>query len=189
MLRMTGFLLGSSLILISACQRSEVGTTAAPDVAAAAPLLSGSWHVEGITVEKDSGRMRQISGTIIMIEEGGKYRSTFDLDTMLPTGGGPTLADVIGEGEGTVVGRELAGTARTQVVIAGAPNVDPGFAYVPRYVGTRIVSTTKGTLGNDGTISLSIESEPAPGEVYAATRTTLTGTFIAPPRDASASAP
>ena len=180
MLRMTGFLLGSSLILISACQRAEVGTTATPDVAAAAPVLSGSWHVEGITVEKDSGRMRQISGTIIMIEEGGKYRSTFDLDTMLPTGGGPPLEDVIGEG---------AGTARTQVVIAGAPNVDPGFAYVPRYVGTRIVSTTKGTLGNDGTISLSIESEPAPGEVYAATRTTLTGTFIAPPRDASASAP
>lgn len=189
MLRMSGFLLGSILALLSACQRSEVGRVSAPGVPAAAPVLSGSWHVEGVTVEKDSGRTRQISGTIIMIEEGGRYRSTFDLDTMLPTGGRPTLADVIGEGEGIVAGRELSGTARTQVVISGEPNADPGFAVVPRYVGTRIVSTTKGSLGDDGTISLSIESEPAPGEVYAATRTTLTGTFIGTNQGASASVP
>ena len=71
-------------------------------------------------------------------------------------------------------------------MIAGAPNVDPGFAFVPRRVGTRIVSTTKGTLAEDGTISLEIESEPAPGQTYAATRTTLKGSFAAPLRTPSA---
>jgi hypothetical protein len=172
------------MVLLAACERAEESATA--DVAAAAPAtISGTWHVEGVTVEKASGKTRQISGTIILAEEAGKYRSTFDLSTTLPTEGGPTHADVIGEGEGSVDGRTLSGTARTQIVVAGAPNVDPGFAFVPRRVGTRIVSSTKGTLAEDGTISLEIESEPAPGETYAATRTTLKGSFAAPLRTPS----
>lgn len=186
MLRVTGFLLGSSLVLVAACQRADDTTAPTPDVASRAPVISGTWKVEGVTVEKASGKTRQISGTIILAEQGGKYRSTFDLETTFPGEGGPTRADVIGEGEGLVVGRDLSGTARTQIVVAGVPNVDPGFAFVPRYVGARIVSITKGTLGDDGTISLEIESEPAPGETYAATRTTLTGSFAAPPRTPSA---
>ncbi len=181
MLRVSGLLLGSSLLLFTACERAvEEGT---PDVSAPRPAtISGTWHVEGVTVEKVSGKTRQISGTIILSERGGKYHSTFDLSTTLPTEGGPTHADVIGEGEGDVSGRTLTGTARTQIVVAGAPNVDPAFAFVPRRVGTRIVSSTKGTLGDDGSISLEIESEPAPGETYAATRTTLKGSFAAPLR-------
>ncbi len=186
MLRTTGFILGSSLILIAACQRSDDPAT---DPAAAAPVLSGSWRVEGVTVERDSGRTRQITGTVILLEEAGKYRATFDLETTLPTEGGPTHADVIGEGDGVVQGRTLSGTARTQIVIAGAPKIDPGFAFVPRHVGTRIVSKTKGTLAEDGTIELEIESEPAPGETYAATRTTLRGTFTGPPRSRPAPSP
>jgi hypothetical protein len=186
MLRATGFLLGSSLVLFSACQRADETATATVDVASAPAVISGTWRVEGVTVEKASGKTRQISGTIILAEAGGKYRSTFDLETTLPSEGGPTHADVIGEGDGTVEGRTLSGTARTQIVIAGAPNVDPGFAFVPRRVGTRIVSSTKGTLSDDGTLSLEIESEPAPGEAYASTRTTLTGSFAGPPRAPSA---
>ncbi|MEX2208471.1 MAG: hypothetical protein WEF50_19810 [Myxococcota bacterium] len=186
MLRVSGFLLGSGLILFAACERADENAAATTDVAAAAPAtISGTWKVEGITVEKASGTTRQISGTIILAEEGGAYHSTFDLSTTFPSEGGPTHADVIGEGEGTVEGRNLAGTARTQIVVAGTPNLDPAFAFVPRRVGTRIVSTTKGTLAEDGTISLEIESEPAPGETYAATRTTLKGSFAAPLRTPS----
>ncbi len=184
MLRASGFLLGSSLILLSACQRADQAATG--DVAAAPVTISGMWRVEGVTVEKASGKTRQIKGTVILAEQDGKYHSTFDLETMLPTEGGPTHADVIGEGEGSVAGRSLSGTARTQIVIAGAPNVDPGFAFVPRHVGTRIVSSTKGTIDDDGTISLEIESEPAPGETYSSTRTTLKGSLAAPPRTPSA---
>jgi len=183
MLRSTGFLLGSSLVLVAACQRADAPAAATPDVSSAPPVLSGTWSVDGVTVEKASGKTRQISGTIILVEDqGGKFRSTFDLDTMLPTAGGPTRADVIGEGEGSITGRQISGTARTQIVVAGAPNIDPSFAFVPRRVGTRIVSSTKGTLDDDGTISLEIESEPAPGETYAATRTTLKGSLVEPRR-------
>ena len=186
MLRVSGFLLGSSLILLSACNRADDKANATADVAAAAPsTLAGTWRVEGVTVEKASGKTRQISGTVILAGEGGKYHSTFDLDTMFATEGGPTHADVIGEAEVNLDGRSISGTSRTQILIAGAPNVDPGFAYVPRTVGTRIVSSTKGSLAEDGTMVLEIESEPAAGETYAATRTTLKGSFAAPLRTPS----
>ncbi len=187
MLRATGFLLVSGLLLLAACQRADEKGTPAADVAAAAPAtLAGTWRVEGVTVEKASGMTRQISGTVILAGDGGKYLSTFDLETTFPTEGGPTHADVIGEGEVNIEGRNITGTSRTQIVVAGTPNVDPAFAFVPRRVGTRIVSSTKGTLADDGTMSLEIESEPAAGETYAATRTTLKGTLAAPLRTPSA---
>ena len=185
MLRVSGYLLGSSLILLAACNRADEQATADVAAAAAPATLAGTWRVEGVTIEKASGKTRQISGTVILAGEGGKYHSTFDLDTTFATEGGPTHADVIGEGEVNLDGRSISGTSRTQILIAGAPNVDPGFAYVPRTVGTRIVSSTTGTFAEDGTISLEIESEPAAGETYAATRTTLKGSFAAPLRTPS----
>ena len=127
-----------------------------------------------------SRKTRQISGTIILAEEAGRYTSTFDLDTVLPSADGPMHAEVIGEGEGTVSGHTLSGTARTQLVVSSTPNVDPGFVFVPRRVGTRIVSKTTATLLDDGTISIEIESDPAAGEKYAPTRTTLKGSYVAP---------
>ena len=190
MLRATGRVLqrvvfvGLALALDAGCERGERDVAAAPPGRAApeAPVLSGKWEVEGLTVEKGSGKTRQISGTIILAEEGGRYTSTFDLDTVLPSADGPMRAQVIGEGEGTVAGETLIGTARTQLVVSSAPHVDPGFAFVPRRVGARIVSKTTATLQSDGTIAIEIESDPAGGESYAPTRTTLKGSYVAPAR-------
>lgn len=187
MLRVSGFLLGSSLIILCACERAADVAAPPPSAAAgsAEPVLSGMWNVEGVTVETVSGKTRQIAGTIILAQEGKHYTSTFDLDTTLPSEGGPVHANVIGEGEGNVEGRTLSGTTHTQIIVSGAPNVDTGFAYVPRTVGTRIISKTKATLAEDGTIAIEIESEPAPGETYASTKTTLKGSFAAPLRTPS----
>jgi hypothetical protein len=180
--------LGLALMLAASCQRDQGGAdvAAAPPRDAEAPVLSGKWEVEGVTVEKTSGKTRQITGTIILAEEGGRYTSTFDLDTVLPSKDGPMHAEVIGEGEGTVAGHTLNGTARTQLVVSSTPNVDPGFAFVPRRVGTRIVSKTTARLQEDGTIAIEIESDPAAGEQYAPTRTTLKGSYVAPARAAAA---
>jgi hypothetical protein len=184
MLRASGrvVVVGLALALAAGCQRTEQDVAAAPPAAPApeAPVLSGKWEVEGVTVEKASGKTRQISGTIILAEEAGRYTSTFDLDTVLPSADGPMHAEVIGEGEGTVSGQTLTGTARTQLVVSSTPNVDPGFAFVPRRVGTRIVSKTTATLLEDGSISIEIESDPAAGEKYAPTRTSLKGSYVAP---------
>lgn len=176
MLRLHGFALGAALVFVSACERAQEAPT--PDVSAAPPALSGVWAVEGVTVETASGKTRQITGTILLNQEGGRYTSSFDLDTAFASDGGPIHANVIGEGEGTVSGRTLHGTSHTQILISGAPNVDTGFAYVPRQVGTRIVSTTKATIADDGTIAVEIESAPEPGESYAPTKTTLKGSYV-----------
>jgi hypothetical protein len=187
MLRTSGLVLGFGLLLVAACERTPDVAAPPPSNASGSeePVLSGMWNVEGVTVETASGKTRQISGTIILAQEGARYTSTFDLDTALPSEGGPVHANVIGEGEGTVEGRTLSGTTHTQIIVSGAPNVDPGFAYVPRRVGTRIVSKTKARLADDGTISIEIESEPAPGETYASTRTTLKGSYAQRPRTPS----
>ena len=152
--------------------------TSAPDAASTEPAaIGGRWAVEGETVE--TGReehKRSISGTVILNQDGGSYSSTFTMSTMFPTPDGAALeTDVIGEGEGTVEGSKITGEARTQLVVAGVPGVDPDFAFVPRTTSTRIVSTVEGGIQPDGTIVLHIQSKGESGEDYRPTRTTLRG--------------
>ncbi len=113
---------------------------------------------------------------MILSQDGATYTSTFTMKTMFPTPGGASVdTDVIGTGDGTIDGRNLRGTAQTQLVMASVPGVDTGFAFMPRTVSTRIVSKVRGELRDDGSISLEIESEPAEGEEYVPTRTVLSG--------------
>jgi len=152
--------------------------TSATDAASTEPAaIGGRWAVEGETVE--TGReehKRSISGTVILNQDGGRYSSTFTMSTMFPTPDGAALeTDVIGEGEGTVEGSKITGEARTQLVVAGVPGVDPDFAFVPRTTSTRIVSTVEGGIQPDGTIVLHIQSKGESGEDYRPTRTTLRG--------------
>ena len=60
-------------------------------------------------------------------------------------------------------------------MVASVPGVDPGFAFIPRSVSTRIVSSTVATIAADGSVSIEIENRPGPGEDYSPTRTTLRG--------------
>jgi hypothetical protein len=154
----------------------------APEAGSTEPAsIGGRWEVEGETVE--TGReehKRGISGTVILDQEGARYTSTFTMSTMFPTPDGAALeTDVIGEGEGAVEGNQITGEARTQLVVAGVPGVDPDFAFVPRTTSTRIVSTVEGGVQPDGTIVLHIQSKGEPGEDYRPTRTTLRGKRIA----------
>jgi len=142
--------------------------------------VSGRWRVQGVTVVEGSGERRRIAGTIILVQEGDRYDATFDLDTRWPTEGTSVPADVIGVGEGSIEGRSLTGTARTQIVASAVPGVDSGFAFVPRVVSTRIVSTSLGRLRPDDTLVIEIESHPEPGQRYQPTRTRLTGVRVPP---------
>ena len=100
------------------------------------------YSVAGVTTETASGHQRKLSGTIILAEEGPRYTATFNLTTTYPGGEQSLPAEVIGKGEGTIEGRTLKGTSHTQLVVATVPGVDPGFAFIPRMVSTRIVSTS-----------------------------------------------
>ena len=159
-----------------ACGGAESVEAEAP--AAEATPISGRYEVKGVTIALESGHRRDIAGTVILAEDGGTYTAAFQLQTTYPGAEEALPAEVIGTGVGTVEGRTLRGTAQTQLSMATVPGVDPGFAFIPRMVSTRIVSTSVTTIATDGTVTIEIESQSAGGEDYAPTRTTLRGTRI-----------
>jgi len=178
-----------AFVLLGAVGAILLACGSEPDVAAPPPeapetiaSLAGTYEVSGFTLERESGNQREISGTIIMAQEGDQYTATFNLTTLFPTPDGALKSDVIGKGEGQVEGRILRGNATTQIVMATVPGIDTQFAFIPRFVGPRIVSTTAARLADDGRLTVEIESQPAEGETYAATRTTVSGMRIAPAR-------
>jgi hypothetical protein len=169
------FAMATALVAL-ACGGCEVEAPGEAEVAAvsAAPI-GGLYEVSGVTVDKRTGGEREISGKIILAERGDRYTATFSLSTTYPGESEPMPADVIGKGEGAIDGRTLTGTAETQLVMATIPGIDPGFAFVPRQVSTRLLSNSVTTIRADGSATIEIENEPAPGQTYAPTRTTLRG--------------
>jgi hypothetical protein len=138
--------------------------------------ISGLYDVRGVTVPIEGGSEgRPITGTVILKQDGASYTATFKLDTTFPGVEDPVQADVIGSGEGTIEGRTLTGTAQTQLVVSTVPGIDTDFAFIPRIVGARIVSTAVTEIHPDGSLVIELENKPAEGEDYRPTRTKLTG--------------
>ena len=164
----------AALLVFSACDRGPQPTTEEPAAAEAVPI-AGMYEVAGNTIDIDTGRTREISGTVILAHDGDSYTATFHLDTVWEGRDGTLPAEVIGNGSGTIEGQTLNGSAETQLVISTIPGIDPGFAYIPRNTTTRLVSKSVTTLAADGSILILIENTPAPGEDYTPTRTTLRG--------------
>ena len=82
----------------------------------------------------------------------GRYTAVSELSTAFPTHGGPCAPTCSGNGEGDRQGDTLSGTAHTQLVMQTVPGVDTNFAFIPRRVGPRLVSTWKAHLEPDGTL-------------------------------------
>ena len=180
--RHTAFLSFGSAALLLACSDRDSPPT--PDVAAAPPPLpiSGMYDVSGVTraVAAGPGEERRIAGTVILKQNGDSYTATFKLDTTFPGVDDPVHADVIGSGEGSIEGRTLRGTTKTQLVVSTVPGIDTEFAFIPRIVGARIASTAVTEIDPDGTVRIELENQPAEGEHdYRPTRTSLTGRRIA----------
>jgi len=165
-------------LLAAAMLACGSGDAPAPGVAAPAPAelpLSGTYRVSGTTVDKTTGAERGVSGTVIVIVEKDRYTSTFDLATTLYTSDVPQKAQLVGRGDGSVEGRSLNGTAETQLIVALVPGVDAGFGLMPRMATSRIRNRSTASIEPDGSVTIEIESEPAPGSEYTPTRTTLRG--------------
>ena len=161
--------LGLALALVTAC-----GSDPALESADAVPI-AGQYAVSGTTIETSTGSKREISGTVILAEDGDAYTATFHLTTAFESASGAIPAEVIGVGSGSIDGRELRGSAETQVVMSTVPGIDPGFAFIPRMTGTRLVSKSVTSIAADGSVVIQIENQPAAGETYAPSRTTMRG--------------
>jgi hypothetical protein len=138
----------------------------------------GTYRVKGRTVDQHTGDTRVIEGIVVLSEEDGVYTGTSELETQYPSEGGPMDAHVLGRATGRRDGAELSGTAETQLVMGTVPGVHAEFAFVPRVVGPRLVSTWTAHFRGDGTLVIELRNEGREGEEYSPTRTELFGTRI-----------
>ncbi len=178
-MRTLAFALTLGLVLTQIACQSEVDVASAPPTGQIADI-AGTYEVSGLTVVTTTGDERQISGTMILAQEGDRYSATFNLGTMYPIkGGGVVKAEVIGRGGGRVTDSALLGNARTQIVASTVPGIDPGFAFIKRDIGTSIVSSTSAIIQPDGSITVEIANQPEEGAEYIPTHTTLNGIRVA----------
>jgi len=177
--------LGLALLIASACDSPR--DTAVHEVEAVP--ISGTYEVSGTTIETSTGSKRAISGTVILVEDGGEYTATFHLATEFGSASGAMTAEVIGKGSGTIDDRELRGIAETQIVMSTVPGIDPAFAFIPRMTSTRIISNSVTSIAADGLVEIQIENKPAAGEDYAPSRTALRGIRTGAPLHAGGGLP
>jgi hypothetical protein len=159
-------------------------TSTAEVVSQRADPFPGSYRVRGLTTDVKHGDTRRIEGIVVLTESEGVYSTSSELETKYPSAGGPVDAQVIGTGSGERSGDALNGITQTQLVMSTVPGVDTGFAWVPRTVGPRLVSTWKAHFRRDGTLVVEIQNQPAEGVEYSPTSTTLYGTRIEEPEAA-----
>lgn len=154
---------------------------ASPPLAArsAEPLpesLEGYYRGRGVTTEQATGRTRPIHGTVLVtpLPEAEGYALRFSFRTKTTSPDGSLRADLIGTGVAHAEREELVGESETQVIVAAIPGIDPQFAFIPGRLGPRIVSGFRMRAGDEAEqFHADIETHPAPGFEYAATRTRL----------------
>jgi hypothetical protein len=153
---------------------------------AAVDPFSGTYTVVGTTVDVQSGDTRRIEGHLVLTLKDGRYAAASELSTEFPSHGGPVHTDVLGNGDGDRKGDVLSGTAHTQLVIQTVPGVDTNFAFIPRQVGPRLVSSWTAHLEPDGTLVVELANQAEKGEKYRPTTTTLRGKRVPEPEKAAA---
>lgn len=176
-------------LLGAAALAAACGPGADGGPAAEAPI-TGVYEVSGETFAEGSGDRRDISGRVVIEEgEGGTYRATFQLDTTYPGAEEALPAELIGMGQGRIEGRSLTGSAETQLVMATVPGVDPGFAFVPRVVSTRLDATSTAEVSAAGDLRLELASRSSGGESGVPDRITLHGSRVPDPLGVAAGPP
>lgn len=168
-----------ALALLSSLALLGCGPTAEPDVAAAPapqldPTLSGTYVVEGVTVQALTGRQRPIDGTLELAVRGDRYEVSFELDTTAPDRDEPLAVRVRGTGRGFVVGDVLTGTTEEWMSLAIAPEDSAGVV-LPDAAGIEIVSSSQGSFEPDGSFQVMLQNEPRPGQDYVPSVTVLHG--------------
>jgi len=144
---------------------------------------SGTYQVQGYTVDQRSGDTRRIEGHVVLTRKDDHWIAAAELKTQFPSHGGSVSADVIGRGDGKLQGKALVGTAQTQLVMQTVPGVDTGFGFVPREVGPRLVSDWNARWEREGELTVEMTNRGEEGEDYSPTKTTLKGRRVAMPSD------
>jgi hypothetical protein len=129
--------------------------------------LSGVYAVDGITVQAAHGRQRSIAGDLELRVEGDRYQVEFRLDTTSPSeeesAEEAQPVQVIGKGNGFLVGGIFTGTTEETLAGAGA---------APEL---RIVSTSQARIDAAGILHVELQNWPGEGQTYSPSVTVLQG--------------
>jgi hypothetical protein len=168
-----------SALAVLGCERGGEPDVAAPAPPPVDPALSGTYVVEGVTVQALTGRQRPIDGTLELAVRGDRYEVSFDLDTTAPDRDEPLPVHVRGTGRGFVVGDVLTGTTEEWMSLAVPPEESAGIV-LPDAAGIAIVSSSQGSFEADGTFQVMLQNEPRPGQDYVPSVTVLHGRRATP---------
>lgn len=169
--------------LVATALLLPIAAAAAEPAAAREDPWSGTYQVQGLTVDQRSGDTRRIEGHVVLTRKGDSWAAAAELKTQFPSHGGAVAADVIGRGDGKLKGAALVGTAQTQLVIQTVPGVDTNFGFIPREVGPRLVSDWTARWERPGELTVEMTNRGEDGEDYSPTKTTLKGRRVAMPAD------
>jgi len=171
----------SSLALL-ACERESPPDVAAAPPAPVAPLdpaRSGTYAVQGVTVQALTGSQRKIGGTLELEVRGDRYEVSFDLDTTSPGHDEGVPVHVRGTGRGFMVGDVLTGTTEEWMSLAVPPEESAGIV-LPDAAGIAIVSTSQASFDTDGSVQVLLQNDPRPGQDYVPSVTVLAGRRATP---------
>ncbi len=168
-------IVGVAAAIALGCGAEEPTASSSPQTPQAPIDVSGSYQVKGTTTELRTGHERDIEGMLILSQTGDRYTASFHLSTLYPTQDGTLPAEVVGQGEGRIEGREMSGRAETQLIFGIVPGAAAQFPLAPRIYGPRLVSSSSGEVKPDGTLVFETTNEGAEGEDYPPTRTVVTG--------------
>lgn len=189
MLRLSFFAASAGLGL-AALALAGCGVPETPPVSAAPPVLatasridaeaiSGVYAVRGVTVQAQTGRQREISGTLELDARNDRYEVSFELGTTAPDFEEPVPVTVRGTGSGFIVGDVLTGTTEEWMALT-APMEESRGAELPANAGIAIVSTSQASLDADGTLNVMLQNQPRPGQDYQPSVTVLAGRAAEP---------
>lgn len=182
---------GPSETTVGAVRPAEalVVETEAEDVA---EVVSGTYQVDGVTVQAANGRQRAVAGTLELRVEGGRYEVSFDLATTAPDPEGLPIT-VAGNGRGWVVDggpgspRVLAGTTEEVMAIDPARAAETTEEFATS--GLKIVSTSQAHFNDDGAVVIHLQNQASEGVGYSPSVTTLVGRRVGELSDVAASPP
>jgi hypothetical protein len=174
---MRDFFVVFALLLAVGCTPDD-GTiqpiAAPPPTGVDAEAVSGTYEVQGVTVQALTGRQRSIQGTLELDVDGPRYEVSFELDTTAPDLADPTPVHVRGNGRGFVVGGILTGTNEAWMTLE-VPVEEAGGRTVPSGTGRKIVSSSQGSFDENGVFQVVLQNDAGADRNYHPSVTVLAG--------------
>jgi hypothetical protein len=133
---------------------------ALPAPGADVPDIAGIYEVNGETTVEGSPDRFAITGKVIVRQNGTKATTIVEAAMRRAAGtSGPASAALLGNGEITIEGDRLTGSAELQSLVSEVPELDVAVPFAPRRAGPILDAKVVGKIASEGVLELHITSE------------------------------